>query len=537
MCVVEGTSLMSHEQPARRHGRRQFLKSLSAGAAGVAVAGTLTRESVAAQQVISIGDTHRSVWFPNVVVPDAELAGTRTLSNAFDLNNGNAPVEVIIPRVIPIIFEFVSAVANDATLVLRITALLTNAWFDAIAPYHPTAVGVYSKLGRRPASEATIANKNTAILFASYRVLLSVLSRYTNDWRDMLVSAGLDPDDDGQDTTTATGIGNVAGSDVVAARERDGMNQLGDEGGRAFNRQPYADYLGYEPVNTAYDLRNASRWQPQIVTRGNGIFQVQQFVTPQLRMTRPYSYDDPGIFQTPRPVMGRGTAYRQQAEEVLAASASLTDYQKMVAELYDNKLFGIGFSALVASQLNGLTLDEFVHYDFLTNVASFDTAIACWNEKLRHDYVRPVSAIRYLYGDDPVTAWGGPGKGTVNDLPANEWRSYLGTADHPEHPSGSASFCSAHAEASRLFFGDDNFGWSIHVPAGPSVVEPGITPSQDIVIGPWNTWTESEQECGLSRLWGGVHFMPSITAGQDLGRAVGKLAFDFVQAHINGDVD
>jgi hypothetical protein len=41
------------------------------------------------------------------------------------------------------------------------------------------------------------------------------------------------------------------------------MNQLGDEGGVLCNRQPYADYTGYDPVNTAYDLRDPSRWQPQ----------------------------------------------------------------------------------------------------------------------------------------------------------------------------------------------------------------------------------------------------------------------------------
>jgi hypothetical protein len=29
-----------------------------------------------------------------------------------------------------------------ATLVLRVTTVLTHAWFDAIAPYHPSAVGV-----------------------------------------------------------------------------------------------------------------------------------------------------------------------------------------------------------------------------------------------------------------------------------------------------------------------------------------------------------------------------------------------------------
>jgi hypothetical protein len=77
---------------------------------------------------------------------------------AVNLDTGNAPVEVIIPAVAPIIFSDVSPNGSDATLVLRITTLITNAWFDASAPYHPTAQGVYSRLGRRPAVSTSPAS-------------------------------------------------------------------------------------------------------------------------------------------------------------------------------------------------------------------------------------------------------------------------------------------------------------------------------------------------------------------------------------------
>jgi hypothetical protein len=460
-------------------------------------------------------------------------------AGAFDFDNGNAPIEVVIPAAIPAIFGM-SPGGNDASLVLRVTTMITNSWFDAIAPYHPTAVGVNSRLGRRPAGEATTRNKNTAILYSSYRVLNSLFPGRAEEWRDMLKSVGLNPDDDSQNTATPTGIGNMAGKAVAAARERDGMNQLGDEGGRKYNLQPYADYTGYKPVNTAYELKDPSRWQPNITTMGNGIFRVQQFVTPQWRLTRPHSYQNPNKFPTPPPqdsspqgARGR-QAYQRQADEVLAASAALTDYQKMIAELFDNKIFSLGFSALFISQTRNFTLDQFVHYDFLTNMAAFDAGIACWNQKARWDAVRPFSAIRYLYGDRPVTAWGGPGRGTVFDLPASQWRSYLETADHPEYPSGSACFCAAHGQASRRFLGSDNLGWSVPAPQGSSRVEPGVTPSSNIVLGPWDTWTDFERECGLSRFWGGVHFMPAITEGAAQCKPVGDLAYEFVRAHIEG---
>src|SRR5687767_14034524 len=116
------------------------------------------------------------------------LAGVAVPEGAetFDFDTGIAPIEVLIPHAIPAIFS-VSPDASDASLVLRMTTLITNGWFDAIAPYHPTAVGVYSALGRRPVAEAvTNRNKNVAIMYASYRVLNSLFPRHLADWRGMM---------------------------------------------------------------------------------------------------------------------------------------------------------------------------------------------------------------------------------------------------------------------------------------------------------------------------------------------------------------
>lgn len=44
----------------------------------------------------------------------------------FDFETGNSGVEVIIPKVIPAIYQSVSPTAADATLVLRITTIVTN---------------------------------------------------------------------------------------------------------------------------------------------------------------------------------------------------------------------------------------------------------------------------------------------------------------------------------------------------------------------------------------------------------------------------
>jgi len=457
-------------------------------------------------------------------------------SNHVDLASANAAIEVVIPYAVPAIFE-ASPTGGDATLVLRATTLVTNSWFDAVAPYHPTAVGVYSDLGRRPASESQDnLNLNTALLYASYHALNSLFPHRTADWRAMLESVGLDPDDLSTDLTRAVGIGNAAGKALVAARKNDGMNQLGNEGDRTYHRAPYADYTGYAPVNTAYELSDPSRWQPAM-TGTRGLFKIQQFVTPQMRLTEPYSYVTPKRFRAKPPVKSNVHnygAYRQQADEVLQASATMTDKQKALAELFDNKIDSLGFSAVFAAFSQQLSLAEFIQYDFLTNMAAFDTAIAIWQEKERFDAVRPFSAIRYIYGDELVTAWGGPGQGTVYDLKGSEWTSYLPVADHPEYPSASASFCAAHAETSRLFLGSDQLGYVVPVPQGSSRIEPGFTPAADLELV-FPTWSQFEQECAMSRFWSGVHFLSSLPAGQKIGRRVAGEAYQFLIAKLRGE--
>ena len=389
-----------------------------------------------------------------------------------DFDNGNSAAEVVVPLAIPAIYRHISPGAMDPPTILRVTALTTNGWFDAIAPYHPTAVGVYSRIPRRPAAERTNRNKNTAILHASYRILSFVIPQNAAGWREMMTVNGLNPDDAQENNTTPVGIGNLAAKAIIAARSNDGMNQLGNEGGRRFNLQPYSDYTGYQPVNTAYVLRNPSRWQPNLIpfTGGQaGQFHVQQFITPQFGFTKPYSYSDPRQFTVPPPRKSNHNnreAYRLQADEVLSASARLSDQQKMTSELFDNKFNSLFATVGFLAQARRLDLDGFVQIEFLTNMVAFDAGIAVWYQKYIYDAVRPFSAIRYVYGNRTVTAWGGPGRGTVNNIPASEWRSYLGTANHPEYPSGSAGLCAAHAQSVRRLFNTDALGWSVPVAKG-----------------------------------------------------------------------
>lgn len=469
---------------------------------------------------------------------DTDARGS-SAARTFSLETGNAPIEVIIPEVIPAIATM-SPAGNDAPLVLRVTTMLTQAWFDALAPYHPTAVGISSRLCRRPHTAVTDRHRNIAVLRASVPVLTSLFPDRAEQWRRMVDD--LIPADPCGEDAEAVAIGDAAGHAVVRDRVHDGMNQLGDHAGRRYHRQPYADTTGYAPINPAdldpaTELVDPSRWQPLTVAARTGVYRSQQFITPQLARTRPYSYADPAHFVVAPPSDShwryRPQAYREQAEVVLEVSAELDEERKLTAELFDNKINGLGFSALFAAQSKGLDLTGFVHYDLLTNLAAFDAAIAVWHHKRRFDAVRPATAIAFLFGDAPVTAWGGTGSGTVEDLPADQWRSYLATADHPEYPSASTALCHAHAETSRRFFGSDELDWTVPVPQGASTVEPGLVPAEGLKLH-FATWTALADACGNSRVWGGVHFPAAVTAGACLGRSVGECAWAFLRAHVDG---
>ena len=441
----------------------------------------------------------------------------------------------------------------DATVFLWTSRVAMLAVFDALAPYHETAAGIHSRIPRRPAGEsATNRNMNIAVIYAQLAIWKRMLPHDTGGVRQLMVELGLNPDDESEDLTSPVGIGNVAAKSVWKVLKNDGMNALGNEGGRKYNPRPWADYTGYEPVNTPYKLVNPSRWQPQLGPHNGrrvgggpgdtGIFVSQHFVTPQIRLVKPHIFKDPAKYQLAAPTHSDHTnvrAYKRSVDEIIEASAALTDERKALAEIMDNKLWGIGHSSIIIArhhdQNDELGVHGWAQWLLQHLLATFDTLIAAWHQKARYDSVRPFSAVRHVYGSSKLTAWGGPGKGTVNDIRASEWASYLPVSDHPEYPSGSTTICAAGSQTARRYFGSDDLDWTINFPAGSSLVEPGIGPAKDLKLH-FSTFTELDKACARSRVDGGVHFKKTVERSLDLGKQFGDLAHEFVQRQVKGNV-
>jgi hypothetical protein len=428
--------------------------------------------------------------------------------------------------------------SNQLPFLIRLRFLTINmiAVYDAIVPYRSKSIGLSSNIPKRPESEITQRNKNIAIAYAILRSTQSVYPPAVEKLESLYQSFGFSLTADTLDLTTPIGIGNFAAKKVLEERLNDGMNQLGDMNGKKYNRIPYEDYTGYVPKNTAYELKFPGRWQPLINNLGFGTFTVQQFLVPQLAITKPITLKEVNNFSSPEPKFinpSNKIEYKKQVDDVLKESANLNDYRKMVSEFF-NSFDSIDNPIFYLIEKYSLEQDDIIIFNLLTKVVDFDATIIKWKEKLKYDTVRPMSAVRFLYENTTMTAWGGPGVGTVSDITGREWLSYLKTASDSEYPGGTVCSCSAIFNLIKRFVGTNDFGFSIIKPKGSSVIEPNIIPSTNITLGPYKTFDDYIDECALSRIWGGVHFRASQDEGKKLCKPIAGVVYNYVMRHVRG---
>jgi hypothetical protein len=183
---------------------------------------------------------------------------------------------------------------------------------------------------------------------------------------------------------------------------------------------------------------------------------------------------------------------------------------------------------------HGIDLDVKLFFA-LTN-AIFDAGICAWDNKCEFASVRPITAVRYLFHGQPVTAWAGPYRGT-RTLDGGAWLPYqpstFPTPPFPEYSSGHSNFSAAGAEILRRFTGRDVFGASVTLPRGSSRVEPAAVPSRDVTLS-WSTFSEAADQAGISRRYGGIHFEQGDLDARATGRAAAANAWAKALTYFNG---
>lgn len=160
--------------------------------------------------------------------------------------------------------EILTAIRNTKApppIASRALAITHTAMFDAWAAYDSVARS--TRLGgmlRRPEGERTAANKEKAISFAAYRVLVDLFPSETSAFDARMSSLSYNPSDRSADASTSSGIGNICAQALPNYRHSDGSNQLGD-----LHPGAYSDYTGYTAINTAEKLNDPNKWQPLLV--------------------------------------------------------------------------------------------------------------------------------------------------------------------------------------------------------------------------------------------------------------------------------
>lgn len=256
-----------------------------------------------------------------------------------------------------------------------------------------------------------------------------------------------------------------------------------------------------------------------------------------------------------------------QAMQVVNISANLTDKQKVIAEFWEDgggTSFPPGTSMFLAeyvSARDNTSIAQDAKMFMALGNAQLDASIAAWNAKLEFDYVRPIRAIRSLgelgligeEGKDEVTgeighvirAWAGINQDTgesygVRTILAKNFVTYQQPGSDPSPPfaeyvSGHSTFSASAAEVLKRVTGSDWLGASVTIRKDASRFEKG-TPHDEVTLS-WDTFTQTAQESGMSRLFGNIHFMDGNTEGLALGHQIGANAFDLAQSYWTGQAD
>ncbi|GAA5066208.1 hypothetical protein HNP84_001182 [Thermocatellispora tengchongensis] len=418
-------------------------------------------------------------------------------------------------------------------MVARALAVVHTCAYDAWAAYDPVAVG--TRLGgslRRPEAERTDANRAAAISYAAHMAAVDLYPAQRAGFDALMAELGYDPADT---SSQAARTGLAACGAVLDHRHADGSNQAGG----------YADTSGYAPVNAPMavadpltSVTDPGRWQPLTYVNRAGAVVTPPFLAPHWGGVASFSGQARQLADAvPAPAAYGTSAFRAQAAEIVAVTAALTDRHKAIAEYWADGPASEtppGHWSLFAQQVSARDrhgLAEDVKMFFALANAVMDAGIAAWEVKRDHDTARPITAIRFLYRGQQIPTWGGR---TIDGATWTPYQpSWFPTPPFAEYVSGHSTFSAAAAEVLRRFTGSDSFGGQVVIARGSSLVEPGVTPAQDVTLR-WYTFTQAADEAGVSRRYGGIHFRAGDLEGRALGRSVGAAAWQRAAAYWTG---
>ena len=234
---------------------------------------------------------------------------------------------------------------------------------------------------------------------------------------------------------------------------------------------------------------------------------------PQWPGVKPFAMTSAAQFRPAMPPALNSAAYANDFNQVkeLGArnSTTRTADQATIAQFWADGPGTVtppGHWNVIARELavhRGNTMEENARLFALLNIAEADAGILCWDCKYACNFWRPITAIQNADGDDnPVTE------------KEAEWVPLLATPPFPEYTSGHSTFSSAGAAVLAALFGSDNI--------------PFTTKSEDVpgISRSFASFSEAAAEAGMSRIYGGIHFMSANTQGLLSGARLGQFVVE-----------
>lgn len=451
----------------------------------------------------------------------------------------------LVARLNDLALRAIVATQTPPPMTARILAIVHTSVYEAWAMWEPRAKSLYTREFR---SRRAISNYEEeveeAIAFAAYRALDAYFGQKVRVemgnamLEQFMQDNGYDPANTTLDPATPAGTGNRCAAVALDRFHGDGANTFKTINPKNF----YADYTDYKPALGMDDdiPENLSdRWQPLKKPDGTS----QQFLVPHWGLVQPFSMPYGSWFRPfPPPAKWDSDKLKKMAEEIVEISGKLDTRQKAIAEYWMDGPGSVtppGHWCLIAQWVAARDrheLEKDVKMFFALSNALMDAGIAAWDCKRAYDTVRPVTLIRNWYKDKNITAWGGPDSGLTGvSMKGKDWKPYqkldFVTPPFAEFVSGHSTFSSAAAGILRRFTGRDYYGGETTV-SRLDIDQRDLNPP---VILQWNSFSEAAREAGISRLYGGIHFMEGNLRGLEMGEKIAELVWKKANALWDGD--
>lgn len=242
-------------------------------------------------------------------------------------------------------------------------------------------------------------------------------------------------------------------------------------------------------------------------------------IEPFWGLIRPLVLDSSDQFMPKRPTevdMTEGSLFFKELQEVYSAVDTISEEKKEIAQFWDcnpnishhhghvmfflQKISPGGHWMHIATQMlrnENYNLEDGAAVMTTLGISLHDAFVACWEEKYNSNYVRPETVIK--------------------EFMDKEWDPILQTPAFPEYPSGhSVASAAAATILSSLVSDQYHFLDSTELEYGLPVRE-------------FESFRDASDEAAISRLYGGIHYMPAITEGVKLGNDVGDLVLSKIK--------